>query len=88
MFTNLFLVSFQQGSQVEGRLKSSTPQLPQLPLLGETMLESMRMYGWEIDASWCLGNGASLLLQVLLLGLEPCTFVVALLPIWIPRWGG
>lgn len=48
MFTNLFLVPFKQGSQVDGRLKSSTPQLPQLPLLGETMLESLRLYGWEM----------------------------------------
>lgn len=65
---------------------SSTPQLPQLPLLGEAMYESMWMYGWEM----LLGVWG--VVRVCFAGpvawfgtLHLC---VAFLPIWIPSLGG
>lgn len=41
MFTNLFLLSFQQEFQVDGKLMSST-----LPIVPATF--ALWMYGWDV----------------------------------------
>lgn len=86
MFTNLFLVSFKQGSQVDGRLMSSTPLIAPATSARRGHVR-VHVNVWLGDASWCLGSGASLFAgPVAWFG--PCTCVIAFLPIWIPTWGG